>query len=201
MTSEERRTHSEIANDYRRDGAFKDAGIHYTAEAYDRLSDSQSERGWKHISGIVNLLQAGICFRLSNERELCQNRCQQAELVINDARKRLYDGKPLIGLSHELVGDCYLIGDYGDYEKEYESAKQVYSEYENESIEWQTEDEFELGIAPFVRVIQGVDHEVKNYGRVRTTSLMARIDYKITHFPELLASLESKSEWLWEGEK
>lgn len=198
MSLEGHREYRDAADDSRRSGAFETAAIEYTSAAYEILGDAK--RRSDHIIGFTDMVRAAICFRLGSNDVLCTNRCKQAQLILEDAGERIYDEDPLVGIVHELTGDCMLIGQYGDYRAEYEAAREVYEVYETASIDWQPEDEFQIGLAPFLHVSKAVGHEIEDYGKVVTTSLLARIDYKREHYPELLEALDEQGEWIWEDE-
>ena len=201
MSSEIYYEYHDTAKDNRLNGDNVAAGRYYALAAYEALGVSELTRNHDLVFGIVCLMKSGICYRLAGDNRACANRCRQAILVLEDAAARLYDAEPLEGITHELIGDCMLIGDFGDYTAEYETARACYDGYESASIRWQTQDEFSIGIIPFMHVADTVSHEFDNYGQVRTTSLRARIDAKMTHFERLLDELDKNECWIRESEE
>lgn len=201
MTGEYNIDYRQEADGRRLDRDFEAAGDNYTVAAYKELEESEYAV-WRQLgSGLAELAHAAICYKLSEAPGRCKNRCQQGLLIAEDLEENVAEAEPQKGLMYELAGDFKLIGDIGQYSQEYERAEQIYARYESDSLRWQAESEFEVGIAPFIRVVQSVDHTIERYSRVRSSSLLVRINYKSDHFPELLEELIESGKWVWEDEE
>lgn len=200
MTFEGYQEYVELAKEYRKDGENEEAGRYYTLCAYEILGRSELTRRHDIMGGIQNMMEAAICYRLAGRSTLMRNRCRQGIAIVEDADERVYTEEPLHGAAQELIGDFKLVGRADEYQEAYNRAKEVYEPHEADSIQWQTEDEFELGWGPFVTVARAVGHEFEEYGLIRTFSLRARITYKQDHFPKLLEELDERGVWNWEDE-
>jgi hypothetical protein len=141
----------------------------------------------------------------------CQNRCEQAILVVSDIRDNVSPHPDLgnateahTGLAYEYIADFRLLGDLGDYDECYKRAHDQYKIVERNSnisqiLGWSGEGEFEEAIQCLKRTAEAVGNPVREPTRAEIErSLMKRIDYKREHFPDLLEDLFDGSSWIWE---
>jgi len=190
------------ADEAREEGNNKTAGRYYALDAFESLVMKEGEQAWI-IAGIQSLLKSAICYRISPDIEACKIRCYQGIAIVEDTDELLYDEKPLHGLSNEIIGDFRLIGGLGGHREAYDIARQTYAAHEAvqsetwNTIQWQSEDEFQLSLGPFLQVAWAVGHEFENPGEIRNSSLIARINAKIDQFESLLSDLEENGEWTW----
>jgi hypothetical protein len=196
-------TKIEAAKEARVEGNNERAGRYYALAAFERLVMTDgSHRAWL-AAGAQALLRSAICYRIAPNAEACETRCHQGMAIIQDADELVYDEKPLHGLRDEIIGDFRLIGELGGHREAYETARETYAAHEAaqsdtwNTIRWQSEDEFQLSLSPFLHVAWAVGHEFENPSRIRNSSLLARIDAKADLFEDFLFEVEEKGVWTW----
>lgn len=210
MTTEHRR-YVKIADQYRENEKFEDAGDYYGIAGYHSLASS-----WARVSrsdeiekgpiadSIVDQQYAATCYRLGENSSRCANRCQQAVLLLADLRDRIFNHDAWIGLTYDLEGDFRVIGTLQGSDEAYNKASEYYQKVENnadidEIIAWTDELGFDSNFRYLLRVLhalgRGIDDE--KYTAIGSHSLVERIEYKEMELPSLLDSLEDSGTWNW----
>lgn len=190
----------EVAREAREEGNNEKAGRYYALDAFEGLVMKEGGRAWV-AAGVQSLLRSAICYRIAPNAEACETRCHQGIAIVEDADELVYDENPLHGLADEIIGDFRLIGGFGGHREAYERARETYVAYEAaqsdtwNTIQWQSEDEFQFSLGPFLQVAWAVGHEFENSGEIRNSSLLARIDAKADLFEDLLVDLKEDGVW------
>lgn len=94
----------------RREKQFVEAGDQYTHAAYTGFAESEFRKMTKLSSAVYWLLCSGLCYRLGDRLDRCQNRCRQGVLIAEDLRQGPFQDDALRGLRDEeaaLTGLTY----------------------------------------------------------------------------------------------
>lgn len=196
MSNEEYRLRYQAAETLRKDGDHERAGTTFSLAAYELLAGSELGNRDELLTAVTTLTEAAICYRLGGHDERCEIRCRQGESVVDELDAVLYEKAPLEALAHELRGDFRLICGRDGHRKHHRRARAIYAEYEDESDYWQSTDEFELSLSPFLKAADAVNHEYDHYQPLDELSLLSRLFEKKYHFEEILAALEKREAWV-----
>lgn len=195
---------AERADQYREEGDLATAGDNYTTSGYAHLSEGLPTRYCSHVSwALYRLLVAGVCFRMAEEVERCQNRCKQGVLIAEDTGKRVkeldsasnaYD-QARRGAWQEFIGDFRLVGDIDGANEAYDLAKDWY-EHAGDPSSGLSEQEH-MRLHDFFRnVALSRGHDAEEWEHVETSaSLTTWVDYKTKHLPGYLTELYEEDEW------
>lgn len=212
MTSEQARKISKRGNMARKDAKFVEAGDFYTVAGYEWFGEGELKipGGWTSM-GLLEFLQAATCYRLGDRLERCQNRCQQGILVAEDMAERAlatdepsnHYGKARRGAWFEYVGDFQLLGRLNSPGNAYEKAKEIYRDAGDPDLAIIEQEHMRLTWY-FKRVAKPTGLDLDEFYRMQhhanEGSLTQWVDYKQDHLPELIESLLSMDNWVWEDE-
>jgi hypothetical protein len=204
----------ELAQEFREEEHLEDAGNYYTAAGYGRLCQNwpiPEDVGSMDLPdgtsprsvglGIQYLLAGALCYRLSDNLDRCENRCEQGTLFIKD----ILESDPIwqeknsmarCGLGYEMIGDLRLYGDLGGYGDAYETAEDYYLRATPEQG-WQGETEFTAIMSILIEFTNSVDFELSSEkeAQIRDLSLVERIQYKQENYHAIIESVISDGNW------
>lgn len=194
-------------------GQLTDAASYYTAAAYGNLMRFQrsptfvEEHGSDGTTypvpgqvgkGVRELLLAALCYRIADAPGRAANRSRQGILVVEDLREHdpIFERTTHQGWCYEAIGDLRLFGDLDDHDEAYCEAERRYEGTDN-PIQWLAETEFEVLIQPVIRLAESVGRDIpdKTVEDVRRRSLTDRIEYKRTHYPDIVAAVVEAGNW------
>ena len=124
------------------DGDYLDAGVHFTFAAYEGLGARGPKagiEGWAALE-LMDLLRAGICFRVASDDERAANRSQQAIAIAEDYRNHIYECDMQVAMLYEMIGDFRVVGGLDGHESEYDHAHDIFLTGECDSpLGWESE--------------------------------------------------------------
>jgi len=202
MVFEEYNENVDAAEELREQGEFSKAGHHYTAAAYLRLgkgkyaADCLNNNMVDVSIGFRNLFAAALCYRLADQLERSQIRCQQGISLAEEMREYVFDYEMQKGVMYEYIGDFRLIGNLDNWKEAYTKAAHYYDGCEN-IIGWTAECEFDQNITFALGLARSVDYGIgrREKEQLKYESLRMRIDFKKNDYPEIIDNLISSGRW------
>lgn len=201
MSENDEIDHLERARKLRASEEFVGAGDHFTAAAHRDLSNGTPSVGW-YGGGLVNLLRAGLCYRIGDRDDWCANRCQEGHIIATEMADRFcsdqysnVDNWRSCSVWFEYLGDFCTVGNSGDAAEYYTKAEDIYREHGDPQV-WRGEAEY-APLFSFYRSVAGaagndpgpVDHI--NVDRTFTDWLVLKQEL----LPQAIDDLVATREW------
>lgn len=191
----------EQAKQHRDRGQLEAAANSFTLAAHQRFADSNYveppfERSAPTVAfGLYSLLAAGVYYRASSNQSRSENRCRVGIIHCEELKDISVSYDAQKGMMWEYIGDFRTIADMGNQNVAYDKAKEHYKAVDN-PIRWQAEPEFEMNMTFMLDIVDSIDWTIdrKKKHRISAESLLERIDYKSSEFPNILDSLYEQNE-------
>lgn len=215
--------YKDFAREQRQQGNLTVAGAYYVSTAHGYLMRFRRKPSWgnddsmeDHIGeeeplssswfrrstglgpGMRYMIAGGLCFRLGDAMERCRSCCRQGILFLQDVldHEDTHMASPQIGIYHEMIGDLRLIGELGDHESSYESARERYRTSEHD-LGWSMEDDFDDMMHYVLELADSVDYGISEdtWEQIYRLSLEERIRFKREEFPQIIEHVIEDGNW------
>lgn len=206
MTTAEAGEYIELADEHRLEGDLFSAGEFYTAAGFAYLAEEPlSTRTVWHYHGRTELLNAGLCYRISGRNELASARCRLGECLALEQGRRIrdYDEPERVkalhrGTWYEFVGDFRVVGELENVDEAYDVAAEQYRDWGDFTLV-NTEQQNDYLITFFNNVSSGTDREFERVDLFSDNLTFTDwIEYKRSMLPEAIDELVEAGTWTWE---
>lgn len=201
------REYREKAARLRAAGQIREAANYYVSSAFGYLMKFRHLDGGDHRLSPTKfgyftsvLLLGALCHRISGNPERARHYSSVGIEVVADIRdnETMYDTdvEAPTGLCQEFIGDFRLVGQLDCWKDAYRTAADHYSTVDNHR-QWAAEPEFEQPMITLIELAEGVDYDLTDdtKGRIRYTSLEARIRFKHDHYEEIIQRVVDEGNW------
>lgn len=202
MVFEGYRDYKNEAKQCRERAEYLEAAHCYTAAANEILGTANYATGKLETGqvdtarGLRIVLAAALCYRLAGASERSRIRCRQGILLCEELRDHVvaYDAQK--GVMDEYIGDFKTIGNFGTPADDYRAAQERYEEVTN-PIQWQAEPEFEMNLTFMLDLLDATEKALERQQKREITaeSLMARIEYKLDEFDDIVETVVASGSW------
>lgn len=196
----------EKANELRKEGQYSDAADEYAAAAYEYLGEHGLEHSLSAARGLKALAVGAICLRLSGDLEGAENLCWQG-VYISESIAAEAQSRPPASHSHdqserliwyEFEADFRTIGGHSGREDAYDRVEQAYRDVGDPACA--SCEQFHMSVAAPMKLLvygTGLDEEPLHAVLEPPAHLTEWIEFKRTHLPTALDSLNVDDEWTY----